>query len=119
MNSPSISLQEPLALTSIHVPLSALEGRLTTTLKQGSRLGLLTARRTSEPGRLNLVTLILHPDRAGIEVWETPLESGRDTFPSLTSHVPQAHWFERAIHDFFGLRPKGHPRFKSLILHEA
>jgi Ni,Fe-hydrogenase III large subunit len=33
--------------------------------------------------------------------------------------VPQAHWFERAIHDFFGVIPEGHPRFKSVILHEA
>jgi len=119
MNSRAISLTNPASLTPIPVPPGALEERLTKALKQGSRLGLLTARRISESGDLALVTLLLHPESAGFEVWQTPMESGKRSFPSLTPKVPQAHWFERAVYDFFGLRPEGHPRFKSLILHEA
>ncbi len=119
MNPNAIDSAEPSKLMANHVPLVALEERLTTTLKQGSRLGLLTARRISRDGELALVTLVLHPDHAGIEVWETPLDSGRSDFPSITPRVPQAHWFERRIQDLFGIRPEGHPRSKSLILHEA
>jgi Ni,Fe-hydrogenase III large subunit len=106
-------------LILLSVPLSDLKGLLMEVLKHGSRLGLLTARRISEGGDLALMTLVLSPESGGIELWETPLEAGGRVFPSLTPSVPQAHWFEREIYDLFGLRPEGHPRFKSVILHEA
>lgn len=83
------------------------------------RLGLLTARLSTPPGPLRLVGILLDPARGGVEVLETPLEEGADGYPSMTPQVPQAHWFERAIYDFFGPVPHGHPRCKSLILHEA
>jgi Ni,Fe-hydrogenase III large subunit/Ni,Fe-hydrogenase III component G len=41
------------------------------------------------------------------------------TFPSLTGSIPAAHWYEREIHDMFGLVPKGHPDTRRLILHES
>src|SRR5207247_423665 len=62
---------------------------------------------------------VLYPDRAAMELLEAPLDSGQNSYPSITPRVPQAHWFERAISDYFGIHPDGHPRFKSLILHEA
>ena len=39
-------------------------------------------------------------------------------FPSLTSHFPVAAWYEREIHDLFGLVPIGHPDLRRLVLHE-
>ncbi|HLK55680.1 MAG TPA: NADH-quinone oxidoreductase subunit C [Chthonomonadaceae bacterium] len=107
------------AITLHLVPLADLEARLGEALQQGSRLGLLTARQISDRPDFALMTLLLHPAEGGMALWETPLESHAQTFPSLTSRSPQAHWFERAIYDFFGIRPEGHPRFKSVILHEA
>src|SRR5439155_187944 len=47
------------------------------------------------------------------------LPAGVTEFASLTARVPAAHWAERAIGDFFGLRAEGHPRWKGLLLHEA
>ena len=39
-------------------------------------------------------------------------------FPSLTSVFQNAAWYEREIHDLFGLVPLGHPDLRRLVLHE-
>lgn len=39
-------------------------------------------------------------------------------FPSLTPIFPNAAWYEREIHDLFGLVPVGHPDLRRLVLHE-
>lgn len=49
----------------------------------------------------------------GLELIETTV-GGR--YPSLTPTVSAAFWYERAIHDLFGVIPMGHPRLDPLIL---
>jgi Ni,Fe-hydrogenase III large subunit/Ni,Fe-hydrogenase III component G len=49
----------------------------------------------------------------GLVPADGPLE-----FPSLTPVIPAAAWYEREIHDMFGLRPVGHPELRPLVLHE-
>jgi len=39
------------------------------------------------------------------------------SYPSITPHVPAAHWYEREIRDMFGIIPVGHPDDRRLILH--
>ncbi|MDF2568510.1 MAG: Ni,Fe-hydrogenase large subunit [Sporomusa sp.] len=39
-------------------------------------------------------------------------------FPSLTPLMTAAAWYEREIHDLFGLTPLGHPDLRPLVLHE-
>ncbi|HWR37871.1 MAG TPA: NADH-quinone oxidoreductase subunit C [Patescibacteria group bacterium] len=39
-------------------------------------------------------------------------------FPSLTPVISAAAWYEREIHDLFGLVPVGHPDLRPLVLHE-
>ena len=39
-------------------------------------------------------------------------------FPSLSPQIPAAAWYEREIHDLFGLTPVGHPDLRPLVLHE-
>ncbi|SMC82473.1 NADH-quinone oxidoreductase subunit C [Sporomusa malonica] len=39
-------------------------------------------------------------------------------FPSLTPLMASAAWYEREIHDLFGLTPLGHPDLRPLVLHE-
>ena len=39
-------------------------------------------------------------------------------FPSLTTCFPAVAWYEREIHDLFGLVPIGHPDLRRLVLHE-
>jgi Ni,Fe-hydrogenase III large subunit len=52
-------------------------------------------------------------------VLSAPLPPGTQEYSSVTPEVPAAHWAERAIGDLFGLRATGHPRWESLLLHEA
>ncbi len=47
-----------------------------------------------------------------------PVKDGA-TFPSITSVIPAAHWYEREISDLFGLIPQGHPDPRRLVFHEA
>ncbi|MDU4962267.1 MAG: NADH-quinone oxidoreductase subunit C [Sporomusaceae bacterium] len=39
-------------------------------------------------------------------------------FPSLTPLIAAAAWYEREIHDLFGLTPLEHPDLRRLVLHE-
>ena len=39
-------------------------------------------------------------------------------FPSLTPLLPAAAWYEREIHDLFGLKPVGHPDLRPLVLRD-
>jgi len=40
------------------------------------------------------------------------------TYPSLTPFFSSAAWYEREIHDLFGILPIGHPDLRPLVLHE-
>ena len=40
-------------------------------------------------------------------------------YPAVTPKVPAAHWFEREIHDLFGIVPESHPRLEPLVRHPA
>jgi Ni,Fe-hydrogenase III large subunit/Ni,Fe-hydrogenase III component G len=48
-----------------------------------------------------------------------PVKESDPWFPSLTPHIPAAHWYEREIMDMFGLIPQGHPDKRRLVFHEA
>ena len=40
-----------------------------------------------------------------------------DSYPAVTPRLAAAHWFEREIHDLWGVVPEGHPRLEPLIRH--
>ncbi len=40
----------------------------------------------------------------------------RGSYPALTLLVPAAFWYDRAIHDLFGVVPEEHPRLDPLLL---
>lgn len=42
-----------------------------------------------------------------------------DTFPSLTSLIPAADWFERALRDRTGFKPRGHVDPRPFLFHET
>jgi Ni,Fe-hydrogenase III large subunit len=41
------------------------------------------------------------------------------SYPALTRHVPQAHWFEREIAEQWGVVPEGHPWLKPIRFHPS
>lgn len=45
-------------------------------------------------------------------------KSEQPEFPSITPEISAAAWYEREIHDLFGLKPIGHPDLRPLVLHE-
>jgi formate hydrogenlyase subunit 5 len=51
----------------------------------------------------------------GVVRVRSPLLS--DAYPAITPSVPAAHWFEREIHDLWGIVPEGHPRLEPLVRH--
>ena len=53
---------------------------------------------------------------AGITTHEVLLPPGAAAYPALTPVLPAAFWYEREIHDMFGIIPDGHPRLEPLIL---
>ncbi|HEX9021370.1 MAG TPA: NADH-quinone oxidoreductase subunit C [Nitrospirota bacterium] len=48
-----------------------------------------------------------------------PVAEDAPRFPSITTVIPAAHWYEREIMDMFGLVPQGHPDQRRLVFHEA
>lgn len=75
------------------------------------RLGLITSVDGTQ-----LLTIVLDVRNGQIGYWETAIADR--TFHSLTTRIPQCHWFERVMWDLFGLMPHGHPRLKHVLLHE-
>jgi Ni,Fe-hydrogenase III large subunit len=51
-----------------------------------------------------------------LDVVEAQLAPGSDRYPALSPLVPAAGWYEREIHDVFGIEPVGHPRLDPLVL---
>jgi Ni,Fe-hydrogenase III large subunit/Ni,Fe-hydrogenase III component G len=84
---------------------------------RGRRFGHLTAS-LDDDGRTVIDVLLLDPSNASATVLSAPLAQGELEYPSVTRQVAAAHRAERALGDFFGIRPTGHPRWKSLILHD-
>ena len=52
----------------------------------------------------------------GILTCEAAVPPGDGSYPALTPLVGAASWYEREIHDLFGVAPAGHPRLEPLIL---
>lgn len=84
----------------------------------GRRFGHLTAR-VCEGNTLAIQVLLLDTHANSGVIVEAPLADGEIEYPSVTAGVTAAHWAERAVGDFFGLRALEHPRWRTLILHDG
>jgi formate hydrogenlyase subunit 5 len=52
----------------------------------------------------------------GIATREVVIPAGARSYPALTPVVGAAFWYERELHDMFGIVPRKHPRLEPLIL---
>lgn len=64
-------------------------------------------------GAFRLSAHVAEPD--GIAIHEVTLPAGTTEYPALTPALGAAGWYERELHDRFGLVPRGHPRLEPLI----
>jgi formate hydrogenlyase subunit 5 len=91
---------------------SALSERVAQRLAAGDRLADLFA--TARTGGLLFTAQLARP--GGVTTLDALLPDGQDSYPSLTPVIGSAFWYEREIHDLFGVVPVGHPRLEPLIL---
>ncbi len=78
----------------------------------GGRLMLLFVRPSADATREVCAVV-----RAGRRVLQLRGALGGNAYPAVTPRVPAAHWFEREIHDLWGIVPQGHPRLEPLVVH--
>jgi formate hydrogenlyase subunit 5 len=67
--------------------------------------------------RQDAVLLSVHlANRGGVTTREVTLPADTEGYPALTPVIGAAFWYERELHDMFGIVPLGHPRLEPLIL---
>jgi formate hydrogenlyase subunit 5 len=89
-----------------------LRDKLSAEAASGRRFAGLMA--TQRPGGLVLSAHLA--GTGGIATLEAVLPPGAGSYPALTPVLGAAFWYEREIHDLFGVVPAGHPRLEPLIL---
>ena len=91
---------------------NALWDDVTREVAAGHRFAGLMA--TQRPGGVLLSVHLAGP--TGIVIREARLPAGATSYPALTPRLGAALWYERLIHDLFGISPEGHPRLVPLVL---
>jgi Ni,Fe-hydrogenase III large subunit len=89
------------------VPVLAFPAFRETLLGSGGRIAALFGR-TPTDSETRITAVIAGPQEL-LHIVSTDV---KDTFPSLTSELPQVHLFEREIAEQWGVRPEGHPWLK-------
>ena len=90
----------------------ALWAKVTGEVAAGKRFAGLFA--TARPGQLLLSVHLA--DRTGITTMDAAVPDTAGGYPALTPELGAAFWYEREIHDLFGIVPDGHPRLEPLLL---
>ena len=99
-------------MTMTQPGVTALWDELCSRVKAGDRFAGLSGSRP-EGGPLVLSAHLA--TAGGIDTLETLLPPGAASYPALTPRLGAAFWYERVIHDRFGVIPEGHPRLAPLI----
>ena len=75
---------------------------------------------TQRGGGLAIYCLFYNAEKRTLETLKAEFEQDSDlSYPSLTTLLPAAAWYERELHDMFGFMPEGHPDLRPLVLHES
>lgn len=64
------------------------------------------------------IRAVFSKPRSGFFTLETTVPISDPVYPSLTQTIMAAHWFERLMHDQFGIIAEGHPDWRRLMHHE-
>jgi Ni,Fe-hydrogenase III large subunit len=83
-------------------------------VEHGVRISALFAQPRGE-NRVRLWAILSYDSQSLILPVHCDLES--DRYASLTTYIPQAHWFEREIFEQWAVKPEGHPWLKPIRFH--
>jgi Ni,Fe-hydrogenase III large subunit len=97
----------------VSVDPQALAGMVAERVSEGDRFAGLFASAQADGSTVIRALLARH---GSLEIIQAQLAPGADRYPALTPLVPPASWYEREIHDLFGIEPSGHPRLDPLLL---
>ncbi|MEU6284424.1 NADH-quinone oxidoreductase subunit C [Streptomyces sp. NPDC047028] len=67
-------------------------------------------------GSVRLAAALFPPEAEEPLILETVLPAAELSYESLSPSLPAGFWYERALHDLFGVEPTGHPRLDPLLL---
>jgi Ni,Fe-hydrogenase III large subunit/Ni,Fe-hydrogenase III component G len=98
---------------------AALGRRVAELLADGGRFVMLVGldERSIGGAGLAVEAVVAQPD--GLARVRADLPLAEPAYPSVTPHVPAAHWDEREARDLLGIIPVGHPDPRRLVLHET
>lgn len=106
---------ELLKFTAIPVlPFTEFSHEIVEAVGRGDRLIALFVQ--PENSELRLLAVTTARDEGGLRICSTLV---KETYPSLTPHCTQAHWFEREIAELWKITPEGHPWLKPIRYGEA
>jgi formate hydrogenlyase subunit 5 len=100
------------AESEIAASIPELWDRVTGQVESGSRLADLFA--TTRAAGLLISAQLAQPD--GLATLDALLPAGSPGYPALTPRIRSAFWYEREIHDLFGVVAEGHPRLEPLVI---
>jgi formate hydrogenlyase subunit 5 len=97
----------------LQVLLATLAGEVGERVAEGARFAGLFA--SGQPdGAVDLLAVLRGPGTT--DILRTRLAGTTSSYPSMTPTVPSAEWYERELHDLYGVWPDGHPRLDPLVL---
>jgi formate hydrogenlyase subunit 5 len=68
------------------------------------------------PGADSIELVCAMAGDGGISTVTTRVADEKNSYPAVTSLVPAADWYEREVHDLYGIEPLGHPDLDPLVL---
>lgn len=88
--------------------------------KKGALLRLMfgTDERETD-GTFKIYAVFSIPGIDRFQIIVLPIKSDAPSFPSITRDIASAHWYEREIHDMFGLKPERYPDLRRLVFHDS
>lgn len=114
-------LQKVANETYYKIPLEQLQ-RIATSLARDYNADLVTMIALDEREQLDAYTLIYVFSFSADDCFiclSVSVPAENPVFPSLTPFLNSAHWYEREAQDMFGLKAKGHPDPRPLVLHDV
>lgn len=107
--------QETSAISRRDVPSWRTELVARTSGPDGARFAGLFGT-AEDDGGVRLTAAVFPPDAEDPLILETSLPADGLSYDALSPVLPAAFWYERALHDLFGIDPKGHPGLDPLLL---